>query len=125
MTLYKYKSFENLAYFLDIIVRKRLYGATIKELNDPMEGYFSSEEFNNEEWSLEHIHAQHSLKLNTQEKWKEWLLLHLDSVKTQNDTNELVEEIQKSISNERLTDVEFNSLSDRIMTMFSEQGDTE
>jgi len=50
MTLYKYKSFENLAYFLDIIVRKRLYGATIKELNDPMEGYFSSEEFNNEEW---------------------------------------------------------------------------
>lgn len=86
---------------------------------------FPFKEFNNEEWSLEHIHAQHSLKLNTQEKWKEWLLLHLDSVKTQNDTNELVEEIQKAISNERLTDVEFNSLSDRIMTMFSEQGDTE
>jgi hypothetical protein len=53
MTLYKYKRLENLAYFLDIIVRKRLYGATIKELNDPMEGYFSSEEFNSEEW--EHI----------------------------------------------------------------------
>ena len=53
MTLYKYKSFGNLAFFLDIIVKKRLYGATIKELNDPMEGFFSSEEFDNEEW--EHI----------------------------------------------------------------------
>ena len=53
MTLYKYKSFGNLAFFLDIMVKKRLYGATIKELNDPMEGFFSSEEFDNEEW--EHI----------------------------------------------------------------------
>lgn len=53
MRLYKYKCLDNLAFFLDIIVRKRLYGATIKELNDPMEGYFSSETFNNKEW--EHI----------------------------------------------------------------------
>ncbi len=50
MTLYKYKSFENLACFLDIIVRKRLYGATIKELNDPMEGFFISENFSESEW---------------------------------------------------------------------------
>ena len=86
---------------------------------------FPFKEFNNEEWSLEHIHAQHSLKLNTQEKWKEWLLIHLDSVKEMDDTTELVQEMQNALANERLTDVEFNNLSDRIMTMFSEQGDTE
>lgn len=86
---------------------------------------FPFKEFNNEEWSLEHIHAQHSLKLNTQEKWKEWLLIHLDSVKGVDNTTELVQEIQNALSNERLTDVEFNNLSDRIMTLFSEQGDTE
>lgn len=86
---------------------------------------FPFKEFNNEEWSLEHIHAQHSLKLNTQEKWKEWLLIHLDSVKGMDNTAELVQEMQNALSNERLTDVEFNNLSDRIMTMFSEQGDTE
>lgn len=86
---------------------------------------FPFKEFNNEEWSLEHIHAQHSLKLNTQEKWKEWLLIHLDSVKGMDNTTGLVQEMQKALSNERLTDVEFNNLSDRIMTMFSEQGDTE
>ena len=40
-------------------------------------------------------------------------------------TAELVQEMQNALSNERLTDVEFNNLSDRIMTMFSEQGDTE
>ena len=86
---------------------------------------FPFKEFNNEEWSLEHIHAQHSLKLNTQEKWKEWLLIHLDSVKGMDNTTDLVQEMQNALSNERLTDVEFNNLSDRIMTMFSEQGDTE
>lgn len=86
---------------------------------------FPFKEFNNEEWSLEHIHAQHSLKLNTQEKWKEWLLIHLDSVKEMDNTTELVQEMQNALANERLTDVEFNNLSDRIMTLFSEQGDTE
>ena len=86
---------------------------------------FPFKEFNNENWSLEHIHAQHSLKLNTQEKWKEWLMLHLESVKSMDNAGGLVEEMQVALSNERLTDVEFSNLSDRIMTMFSEQGDTE
>ena len=33
--------------------------------------------------------------------------------------------MHRALNNERLTDVEFNNLSDRITTMFSEQGDTE
>ena len=50
MTLYKYKSFEHFEYFMDLLIKKRLYGATFKELNDPMEGYFISENFTEDEW---------------------------------------------------------------------------
>jgi hypothetical protein len=50
MCLYKYNSLKNYEFFVDILVRKRLYGATIRELNDPMEGYFCSENFVNDEW---------------------------------------------------------------------------
>ena len=50
MTLYKYKSLEHFEYFMDLLIKKRLYGATFKELNDPMEGYFISENFSESEW---------------------------------------------------------------------------
>ena len=86
---------------------------------------FPFKEFNNETWSLEHIHAQHSLKLNTQEKWKEWLRLHIDSVKKSEGTESLLDEMNEAIDNERLTDIKFNELADKITTLFSEQGDTE
>ena len=50
MTLYKYKSFEHFEFFMDLLIKKRLYGATFKELNDPMEGFFISENFDESEW---------------------------------------------------------------------------
>ena len=50
VTLYKYKSLERFEFFMDILTRRRLYGATFKELNDPMEGYFVSENFEDSEW---------------------------------------------------------------------------
>lgn len=37
-------------------------------------------------WSLEHIHAQQSEGLRTQEMWKKWLELHIPSVKSVSDT---------------------------------------
>ncbi|MBR1932982.1 MAG: DUF262 domain-containing protein [Prevotella sp.] len=86
---------------------------------------FPFKEFNNDSWSLEHIHAQHSLNLNTQEKWKEWLKLHIDSVRKMDGTEGLLGKMQEAINNERLTDVKFSELADRITTLFSEQGDTE
>jgi len=86
---------------------------------------FPFKEFNNDSWSLEHIHAQHSLSLNTQEKWKEWLKLHMDSVRKLEGTESLLEEMKEAINNEHLTDVKFNELADKITTLFSEQGDTE
>ena len=50
MTLYKYKGFEHFEFFMDLLIKKRLYGATFQELNDPMEGYFISENFDESEW---------------------------------------------------------------------------
>ena len=38
--LYKYKSLDNFKFFVDIILKKRLYAANYQNLNDPMEGYY-------------------------------------------------------------------------------------
>lgn len=40
--LYKYKSLQDLYYFIDILLNKRLYAAKYLELNDPLEGYIGS-----------------------------------------------------------------------------------
>lgn len=37
---FKYKSLNNIEYFLDIIANKRIYVASYDELNDPSEGYY-------------------------------------------------------------------------------------
>lgn len=43
MSAFKYRSLTDLKRVLDIIVNKRLYGATYLSLNDPMEGQFDFE----------------------------------------------------------------------------------
>lgn len=40
MLLYKYRSIENFKWLLDILMNERLYGASFKNLNDPMEGAY-------------------------------------------------------------------------------------
>lgn len=40
MKLYKYRSFENFEYLLDILIHERLYCSEYKSLNDPFEGTF-------------------------------------------------------------------------------------
>ena len=93
---------------------------------------FPFKEFNKQgkgNWSLEHIHAQNSLKLNTQEKWKEWLGHHIESVKGMaegekaGEVSLLLEEIRKAIDSERLTDVHFTELSDHITHLLSEENE--
>ena len=41
MILYKYRSLANLKRLLEIIIDKKMYAPRYKELNDPMEGYFT------------------------------------------------------------------------------------
>jgi hypothetical protein len=48
--LFKYRSIQNWKFLLDIFLKKRLYAATYKELNDPMEGryYYHSDDVSRE-----------------------------------------------------------------------------
>ena len=95
---------------------------------------FPFKEFNNESWSLEHIHAQHSLKLNTQEKWRMWLKQHAASVASlrksltdeqqQAEAGSLLEDIAIAVADEHLKDTTFNELSDRIIGTLSKKGES-
>jgi len=40
MLLYKYRTIDNLRYFVDIILNERLYAAQYFDMNDPMEGQY-------------------------------------------------------------------------------------
>lgn len=38
--LYKYRTIDNLEFFLDTLLNNRLYAASFKDMNDPMEGVY-------------------------------------------------------------------------------------
>ncbi len=76
-------------------------------------------------WSLEHIHAQHSEGLNTQELWKEWLKLHIPSVQSVTQDDDLIEAMQNAVDKENLERKEFDDLQQRVTSLLSVQGNTE
>lgn len=76
-------------------------------------------------WSLEHIHAQHSEGLNTQELWKEWLKLHIPSVKAVPHEDNLIEAMQEAIDKPNLERKEFDDLQQKVTGLLSVQGNTE
>ena len=76
-------------------------------------------------WSLEHIHAQQSEGLRTQEMWKEWLGLHIPSVRTVTDNNELIEAMQAAIEKPKLERAEFDDLQQKVVELLSVQGNAE
>lgn len=76
-------------------------------------------------WSLEHIHAQQSEGLRTREMWKEWLGLHIPSVKNVSEDVALVEAMQAAIDNPGLGEKEFEELQRRVIELLSVQGNTE
>lgn len=77
-------------------------------------------------WSLEHIHAQHSEGLRTQEMWKKWLELHITSVETiSNNQYELIEQMRNAIANEKLERSEFDTIQQKVIDLLSVKGNTE
>lgn len=50
-----------------------------------------------ENWSLEHIHAQHSEGLQTNEKRKEWLNAHIKSLQSIGQQEELISKMEKLV----------------------------
>lgn len=66
-------------------------------------------------WSLEHIHAQQSDGLKTAELWKEWLTLHVASLRSIDEEryHDLIEDINLSIPN--ITGERFHELFDKVI----------
>ena len=76
-------------------------------------------------WSLEHIHAQQSEGLRTQEMWKKWLELHI-SVKSVSDTpDELIGLMKSAIAKEKLERQEFDAIQQKVVELLSVKGNTE
>ena len=72
-------------------------------------------------WSLEHIHAQQSEGMRTQEMWKEWLKLHIPSVKNvAEDQDELIKSMELAITKEKLDRGEFDGLQQRVIELLSD-----
>ena len=77
-------------------------------------------------WSLEHIHAQQSEGLITQEMWKEWLRLHIPSVEAvSDDSAELLEQMRNAVAKEKLERQEFDVLQQSVFDLLSVEGNTE
>lgn len=121
------KPYEELSYEKDysMITRILLLFNVVSLMKNGSKARFPFKEFNNDKWSLEHIHAQHSEGLNTLEKWKEWLRLHLDPIKGIKESEKLVEAIQQAIDNDHLTNTDFNNLVSQITAKLSLDKDVE
>ena len=76
-------------------------------------------------WSLEHIHAQHSEGMRTQDVWKTWLQLHIPSVAAVGGSSELLAEMQKATESEPLDGAVFKALQQEVIVLLSVAGNTE
>ena len=77
-------------------------------------------------WSLEHIHAQQSEGMRTQEMWKEWLKLHIPSVQAVCDSKtELIDSMKVAMSKEKLERAEFDVIQQKVTELLSVKGNTE
>lgn len=88
---------------------------------------FPFDKHKQEDWSLEHIHAQQSQGMNKREQWVEWLNLHKSSLLTidcELDAN-IIQDISGAVSDEKLTGDKFSTLFNRVTTILSEVGSIE
>ena len=77
-------------------------------------------------WSLEHIHAQQSEGMRTQETWKEWLKLHIPSVRAvSGDEQILAGRMQAALDKEKLERTEFEELQQEAIELLSVRGNME
>lgn len=88
---------------------------------------FPFDKHKQEDWSLEHIHAQQSQGLSKREQWVEWLESHkksLDKIGFESKIN-LISEIEEALNDEKLTGERFTELFDKVITVLSEDGSIE
>lgn len=74
-------------------------------------------------WSLEHIHAQQSEGLQKQEQWKQWLELHIPSVKSlELSSRGLSDRMKNAIEKTKLEGDEFEEIQQEVVELLSAQG---
>ena len=79
-------------------------------------------------WSLEHIHAQHSISLKTEEQWREWLNFHLKSLRQTNEDNSndsLIQSIEEALAKNSIQGREFDRLQNQVVEKLSERSNAE
>lgn len=76
-------------------------------------------------WSLEHIHAQQSEGLRTEASWREWLRLHLSSIKSLYGEEALTAEIQTLLDRPKFERMEFETVQSKVVRRMSVEGNTE
>ena len=77
-------------------------------------------------WSLEHIHAQNSEGLKTEEQWREWLGKHVESLENIDGTSELVAHIKNVLSNDKKIErTQFEPLQQSVVELLSAEGNVE
>jgi hypothetical protein len=87
---------------------------------------FKFEKGNKVTWSLEHIHAQQSEGMRTQDAWKEWLRLHQSSIASlEGNHSVLIDAMSQAIDSERLDRKEFKELQQQVIGLLSTSGSTE
>lgn len=93
---------------------------------------FPFNEYNNEEWSIEHIHAQNSEGLKTvdlQQEWLEWHLPSLKAIHRDEPDNELVRDVEKVIDDIRQSGrfirSDFDDIFRRVVNDLSETTDVD
>ena len=101
-----------------------LFNVESVRLNGEQSQWFPFDKFkfdksSNISWSLEHIHAQQSEGMKTQEKWKEWLDLHIDSVKTVSKNQDLIDRMTEAKLKATLSRAEFEVLQQEVIDILS------
>lgn len=76
-------------------------------------------------WSLEHIHAQQSEGMRRQEEWKEWMKLHIRSVKAVSGNDNLIDKMYGCINKAKLERTEFESVQQEVIKILSVEGNSE
>lgn len=114
------------------ICRILLLFNVLSTLGNGSQQRFLFNKYNNEEWSIEHIHAQNSEGLKTVELQLEWLQLHLPSLKAihrDEPDNELIKTVEQAIDgikhNGSLVRSDFNDIFRRVVSDMSETTDTD
>lgn len=114
------------------ICRILLLFNVLSTLGNGSQQRFLFNKYNNEEWSIEHIHAQNSEGLKTVDLQLEWLQLHLPSLKAihrDEPDNELIKTVEQAIDgikhNGSLVRSDFNDIFRRVVIDMSETTDTD